>query len=177
MKPIFVLLLLLPIICNGQHAFPIDSATGKILYSGIFTVDSASKLNLYVTAKDCILKAYLNPIAKLQYEDKEAGRIVYQVSEEITSSALLNPLVVGKVSYLITISVKENKYKYEITHFYYANILEEPPVTFESMFPDFTTTAQLKLIKGYYEQLNSDIQRFIKRLNSNMPKANALVEW
>ena len=179
MKTAFTLTLILlmnSLFC--QHNFPIDTITGKIKYTETINLsDSLDANSLRVTAKDCVTKSYINPPSEFLYEDITAGKVVYKYSEMITFRGLGTDMEAGRVEYTITVLVKQGKYKYEITDFYFINLLNDPAVPFESMFPDFKTNYQKKLIKGYYDQLNEDIQRFIVTLKTNMPLASDNDNW
>jgi len=162
----------------GQHSFPIDSVTGKILYTEIVNLpDTTDAAILRVTAKDCVTKSYINPAAVFVYEDITTGKVVFKYTEMITFKGLGVDYDAGWVEYSISLYVKNGRYKYEITDFYYINLLKDPAVPFESMFPTFKSNYQKKLIKGYYEQLNEDIQRFIVTLKTNMAVATDSDKW
>ena len=89
-------------------------------YDAIINVDSTSQNELYARAKLFLAKTYNSPKDIIVYDDKENGaiicnaKIVYE-SNVFRSSSLTR----GVVSYTLSISIKENKYKYKISEFYH----------------------------------------------------------
>lgn len=90
---------------------------GKVNYTSVVSVDSASKDQLYTRAKRWFAEAFKSAQDVIQLDDKESGEIIgkgaYQTSYQATFAMSLTTWVNFKVN----ISVKDEKYKYEITSF------------------------------------------------------------
>jgi len=113
MKKLFVVaLIFLSISSFAQKIFPEES--GSIIYSGVVTVDSVKKDELYVRAKKWFVDTYNSAKNVLQMEDKEAGIIVGKGLFDIPYSLFIGSSIVS-VSHTIKIYTKDGKYKYEVT--------------------------------------------------------------
>lgn len=115
--------------------FPIDTATGKIMFSEVIYLDSVSKATLYIKAREWFVKSFKSSKAVLELEDIEAGKLIGKgnftamteesmndnefikrkglVSKELREKK--NKGEVGSVSFLISLYIKDGRYKYEIT--------------------------------------------------------------
>lgn len=89
----------------------IDSTTKKITYSGVMTVDGATKSVLYTRAKN------LNIAATSIVTDKPAdGYYSYKGQIKVTYHAPQPGLMhTGFVSYTVVVACKDGRYKYVIT--------------------------------------------------------------
>jgi len=117
--------------------FPIDSLTGKIKFSEVVYVDSlANKQELFSRAREWFSKSFKSSKSVIEFEDKEIGKIIGKgsfaiISEEsmddneyIKNKGLVSKALrerkskgeVGTVSFLISIYIKNGRYKYEITN-------------------------------------------------------------
>jgi hypothetical protein len=102
---------------QDENVFP--EKDGKIYYSEIITVDSSiTKSELFVAARKWFANTYKSANDVIQMQDKEAGEIV---GKGIVTALLTIPLNSPEeinAYHTITITVKDGRYKYEITDFY-----------------------------------------------------------
>lgn len=95
---------------------PIDSNTNKITYSEIINVDSLiSKQELYSRAREWFAETYNSSKEVVQMEDKESGKIIGKAITQVYYKMFGTDHPHGYINYTISISVKDGKYKYEIT--------------------------------------------------------------
>lgn len=139
MQKLIFLATILTLHCNQTFSqgteFPLDTVDGGISFSEVVYVDSASKATLYTKAREWFVKSFKSSKAVLELEDKEVGKLIGKgnfsaVSEEsmndnefikrkgLVSKELRerkNKGEVGSVSFVISIYIKDGRYKYEIT--------------------------------------------------------------
>jgi hypothetical protein len=121
---------------NDTPKLPIDSLTGKITFTEVVSVDnSTNKQELYSRAREWFVKSFKSSKSVIEFEDKETGKIIGRgtfsaITEEsmndnefIKNKGLVSKELrerkskgeVGSISFLISIYVKDGRYKYEIT--------------------------------------------------------------
>jgi hypothetical protein len=88
----------------------------SLTFSEVIKVDSVSKQELYSRAKEWFFKTYRSSKDVVANEDKEGGVILGDGSI-FYDGGLEGQSITGYVSYKISISVKDGKYKYEISDF------------------------------------------------------------
>lgn len=96
--------------------------TTMFVYSGIISVDSVNKSDLYNRALEWFAKSYNSSKDVLQIQDKEAGKLVGKASMKSYITWMGSPYHAGYVNYTISVYVKEGKYKYEIDNVYHEGI-------------------------------------------------------
>jgi len=109
-------LLLIALVFSVAHVlpgqdFPINPETKKIDYTEVMQVAGADKNTLYTRAK-----AWAAPPLTKMEDDKEGGR--YTAKGQIKSkypAPMKGYFNEGFINYVVTISAKDGKYKYEIT--------------------------------------------------------------
>ncbi len=100
---------------NVPETLPIDTTTNKISFSGVVTVEGTSKDKLFERAKSWMVNYYKNE--QFSINNKEEGRIAREGMFEKTYNIGNGKTSTDKNIYRITISVKEGRYKYELTDF------------------------------------------------------------
>ena len=98
----------------GQD-LPVDAETKLISYTKVVDAPETSKAELYSRANEWFAKNYKSAQSVLQMQDKEAGKLVGKAICKTT----LRGYDAGYVNYTISIFVKDNKYKYEVTNLYH----------------------------------------------------------
>ncbi len=89
---------------------------GKINYSEVIQVDSGiTKNELFTAARKWFANAYKSANDVIQMQDKEAGEIVGKGIVTGLYRIPLNPSVTVNVYHTVSITVKDGRYKYEIT--------------------------------------------------------------
>ena len=96
--------------------FPIDSSTKLVSYSGIVKVDSLSKDELYNRARAWFSSSFNSAKAVLDMDDRQAGKLIGKGTDKGTFEVLFTPFLFT-VKFEVYITVKDNRYRYEITQF------------------------------------------------------------
>ncbi|MCU0416898.1 MAG: DUF4468 domain-containing protein [Cytophagaceae bacterium] len=106
---LFLLVCLSPLLSFGQ--LPIDSVTKKVSYTGVEQIAGATMADLYKRAKNCNADG-----SAVVMDNSTTGIYSYKGSFSVLYSAPQPGLKhSGKVSYAVTIAVKDGRYKYVIT--------------------------------------------------------------
>lgn len=120
MKILF-LFMFIPLIsfCQKQaYHVPIDTNNGKITYSKIIILsDSVKADELYARCRSWFANTYNSSKSVIEMEDKTSGIIIGRALFTATARALGSELFNGYINYRISVFIKDNKYKYEITNF------------------------------------------------------------
>lgn len=138
MKKYLLLLLLLPFFVQAQKSkspmdslkkylnmgIKVDSITKKIIYEGVEKVEGATKDELYVRAREWFARTFNSANKVLQMDDKAAGKLIGKASEPGVSLSLFTGGFM--MDYTVSITVKEGRYRYEITNY----ILTDFPSTY-----------------------------------------------
>ncbi|MGB1050834.1 MAG: DUF4468 domain-containing protein [Chitinophagales bacterium] len=102
---------LIPVLVCGQET---------LTYEEVIQVESMSKEELFNRAKFWFVASYNSYNDVLQLEDKENGVIIGKANIKYEPSFLSGSGTTrGVVSYMIKVSTKEGRYKYEITDFFH----------------------------------------------------------
>ncbi|MBX9852185.1 MAG: DUF4468 domain-containing protein [Cytophagaceae bacterium] len=98
---------------SNAQVLPVDSTTKKVTFSEVVSVAGATKDQLYMRAKN------LNMLRdNVKVDNKAEGTYSYKGSITVKYPAPHTGMShTGTVSYVVTISVKDGKYKYTITDF------------------------------------------------------------
>jgi len=120
MKKVFIISILFvfnSIQLKAQN-WPIDPETKQIIFTEVVAVDSVSKDELYLRAKEWFAKTYNDSKEVIQLSDKEAGKIIGKgvYLAYYHSIGLRNG---GLVHYTLTVIAKDGRYKYELTDLYH----------------------------------------------------------
>jgi len=180
MKKFFIIFILFGIITIQLRAqnWPIDPVTKRITFTAVVNVDSVSKDELYLRVKEWFAKTYNDSKEVIQMDDKESGKIIGKGSIEVFVHSLgLKPY--GYVKYVITVNVKDSRFKYEISNFIHEwAATNGGGGTLENEKPACGT---LYLTKGYWatikEQVYADTNTIIGSLKKGMLKASAQENW
>jgi hypothetical protein len=97
-----------------DSGFPVDKF-GKIIYTEVVNMDSVKKDELFLRAKSCFVKLFKDANRVIQNEDKENGSITGKGLIEIHLKAVGLVVPGGWVNFILNISVKDGKYKYNIS--------------------------------------------------------------
>jgi hypothetical protein len=176
------LFLLLAVSSFGQDEKLLDvlpMKDGKVTYTGIIQVDSSDKSKLYNKAKKWFIEQYKSAKDVIQLDDKENGEIIGKGYFETVWQMGFG--IAQKVNdwHTVKVSVKDNKFKYEITDFrvkYYVSSSQysrgsDVDVSIE----DFGKNRE-KNAKKYYAQVDKEVISIISSLEKFM-KAPAKDDW
>lgn len=96
-----------------------DSITHKFCFTNVVEVDNKSSAELFDQAKIWIINSYNSPKRVIEIEDKDLGTIVAKGVIGVNARALGIEKPFGYVEYKFTINVKDGRYRYRLTDFYY----------------------------------------------------------
>lgn len=169
-----LLTLLLIVLCfdlKAQDAnLLVDSKTNLFSYSEVVVLtDSASKNELFSRAKSCFAHLFKSSQKVIQNEDKEAGTIIGKGTIKAYARALGTNYDGGYVNFTITISCKDNRYKYTLTDFIHEGTGSEMPSggSLGNTSAFSWTNKQWNLMKT---QINDDINSLISSIKLEMTK-------
>jgi hypothetical protein len=117
MKRLLTIALVALCLSVKAQTVPVDTVSKTVAYAEVVTVDSISKDELYTRAREWFAKTYRSSQSVIQMDDKSSGKIVGKGSER--GQVYAAPLIYNPFTerYTISITVKDNKYRYEITDF------------------------------------------------------------
>lgn len=172
MKKITLFLMGLIVFQMSFAQLPVDSATQKVTYSEVVPVPGATKDQLYVRAKN------LNMLREnVKADNKAEGVYSYKGQINVTYPA---PQVgmkhSGVVKYVVTLFLKDGKYKYVITNFVHESSKGNGG-KLEGKLPEcnkyvLTTYGWAEIKKQTQEQMET----LVKNIKANMdPTANTEV--
>lgn len=119
MKKALLLLLLFPAFSFSQeYQLPTDS-TGRMIYSDVVRVDSVNADELFARARQWFATAFVSAKDVIQNEDKQSHTITARPSMVVTWTAMGSASEMGVVSYTVKVFTKDERYRYEITDFYF----------------------------------------------------------
>jgi hypothetical protein len=161
---------------NDEINLEIDSVTKMISYTDVLHVDSVSKQELYLRAREWFTKYYNNAENVLQMDDKEGGRLIGKSRFKVFHSSILGDQPSGHIHYTLTFYIKDGRYKYEISDFYHTG--EKPMYdggTCEYMLSKVKNIWDGPRYKYYLQQIQPNvytiIQSFIDVMNTPASKA------
>lgn len=103
---------------NAQKQLPL--VDGKVTFTGVEEVKGQTADNLYVNAKSWAEKNYKGGGNAIVKDDKATGELSVKGMFKLYKDGNLSKYE-GSVYYVLTISVKEGKYKYSITDMSHKN--------------------------------------------------------
>ncbi|WP_432328948.1 DUF4468 domain-containing protein [Mucilaginibacter sp. P25] len=117
---LFLLLFAIPFKIQAQGLkktlLPIDSATNQIAYRIVESTPNLTKTMLYSNAKTWVAKQFNSPNRVVQMDDPESGKLIVKAFTPYYSY-IKNERVNYKLWFTVSISVKSEKYKAELTDF------------------------------------------------------------
>ena len=128
---IYTAVLILLFTKSRAQKLPIDSITGKITYTEIIHADKLSKNDLYSKINEWFAKSYNSATDVIQLNSKEDGKIIGKGLFVFTVIHRYNNIktpVLIKVAYTLSIYIKDNKFKYEISSFYTITEMGQSPL-------------------------------------------------
>jgi len=119
MKRLLTIIIIMFAIDASAQTWPIDKETNKFTFTEVINVDSATKNDLYLRAREWFAKTYNNSKEVIQVDDKDAGKIYGRGAISVFVTQIGIPHDNGLVYYDISINVKDGRYKYTLTNFYH----------------------------------------------------------
>jgi hypothetical protein len=114
---VFLALLFTIFNCAGQNIFslPVDSATGKISFQGISSIEGLKKDELFNKVKLWVINSYPSPKDVINVEDKEIG--VLKLKPIFKKQKKSDNIAYDEVIHFdLDLYVKDGKYKYILTN-------------------------------------------------------------
>lgn len=148
---------------------PLNKESGMVEYSEVVSVDSTAAETLYSNAKLFIAEAARSAKEVTQMQDDATKTII------IKGNLVVDPLTYARCA--ITISCKDNRYKYIITDIVYvcrnpkANI-GDTPIEREKMDMLISSKKQWERIKT---RIDNEVKSYIIQLKTGMTKKHA--DW
>ena len=120
MKKLLLIYLLIPFLGICQDVkLPTDS-TGKVIYSGVVSLDSNLSSNeLFKRAKAWFVKEYNSSKDVIQDADQETHSITGKALMTAHMTVMGSTSDWGHVKYTVSISCKDGRYRYSISDFYH----------------------------------------------------------
>jgi hypothetical protein len=121
MRNIFIGIILfnLAAFAAEEVKLPVDEA-GKVTYTEVVTMEGQTQDALYSRALEWFAKTFNSAKNVIQMQDKENGKLIGKALIPITVKDI-SRYPAGVVSYTLSISTKEGKYKYEVIDFLHDN--------------------------------------------------------
>ena len=175
--PMLYVAFLIPVLVFGQEA---------LKYEDIIDVQGVSKEELFLRAKFWFAESYNGYNAlfqlenNLQLEDEENGVIIGHAAMKYEPSYLVgNQMTRGIITYMIKLSTKEGRYRYEITDFLHdpyafaGNTLQKysaGQITNDEENPNPTVMKgwSNKVWKDIKSQIESEVSSLVSSLASEM---------
>lgn len=118
MRKLIFILLLSSCMVSAQD-FPVDSVTQRYCISRIVIAEDKSAHELYSMAKIWAIKTYNSPKSAIEVDEPDKGILMVKGAIRVNAKAFGIEEPFGYVHYRLTIDIKEGKYRYIITDFYF----------------------------------------------------------
>ncbi len=154
--------------------FPIDSETGKIIYTGIVEVPDATEDQLFFKANEWFAIFFKSSKDVIQLSEKESGKIIGKGLTSVYFKTFGMTKDMGYVSFTIDIDIKEGKYRYTIRDFWHdagssSNVISPGDLRVEKSGFQLAKKAWIQI----KEQTDSFVKQMINDLDSSMKSQNA----
>lgn len=176
MKSNYLLMTLLGISFLGfSQKQTIDPDTKLITYSEVIEIPSTSKDELYLRANTWLSRAFKSAKAVIDFQDKEAGKIIAKGNIGTTIKVpLVGKQDAGNINITITILIKDGKYKYTIDNLTHSKPFSTPG-NWASIGPLEQEKAKAGMMvrpsQGEWKDLKEDAFKSIEEIVSDLKKA------
>jgi hypothetical protein len=154
---------------------------GKYDISEVIEIDSTSKTELYNRAIEWFSKTYKSADKVIQHADKETGVIIGKALMKSYVKVMGSYNNAGFVYYTITISVKDNKYRYEINNVYHDRAFSSLGGSGGSLNNEVPACGHFNITKKYWETIKSfadkDIENIVNSLKTSMQLPSKKEDW
>lgn len=115
MKNLFILLTLFIVVekASGQIIL-IDSTTNKVSFKEVVSLENTPKDAIYLRAREWFANTFKSSQNVIQMDDKDGGKLIGKGFSK-SSFKYLGIVLYFKIWYTINITIKDNKYRIEIT--------------------------------------------------------------
>ncbi len=146
---------------------------GKIMYTGVVSVDSASKKDdLFQRTKLWFVENYTSANDVIQMEDKENGIIVGKGYFEEMWQVTFYASMKVKVYHTIKMYVKDGRYRYEITDFNVKYYVAPGPYNTGNTWVDqpleVWNKTRVENMAKFYPKVDAEVQKTILSINNKL---------
>lgn len=144
---------------------------GDMLFTEIVTVDSSSKDELYLNASSFFANQFKSANHVIQLQDKQAGVLIGKGTGKIYNDEDAVMTTVYNFNFTMRITVKDNRYKYEI---YGISFFTQPALPY---YPNGVQFSQHDMFDStvYYKSNGKPKPRFEKSKNALIKSINDIV--
>ncbi|MBI9052462.1 MAG: DUF4468 domain-containing protein [Bacteroidales bacterium] len=108
----YVIIVALTLLCLGSYS------QEPFIIEEVVQSEGISADDLYKNAKDWLIRTFVDANEVIQYENREEGEIQVKAITNYSSPVLVGSVPVsGYISYILTIKVKDGRYKYQFSNF------------------------------------------------------------
>lgn len=164
---------------NNIFNFPIDSATSKISFQGVVTIEGLKKDALFNKLKLWVINSYPSPKDVINAEDKEIG--VLKLKPIFKKRKTSEGLTYDDILYFdLDLYVKDGKYKYVISNFWHSSLIpgdrnnDRTPLEKPFMISK-EDTEQMKYYdfrRTWSDEIKSDIESLVTSIHNFLTKKN-----
>lgn len=156
---------------TSLKGLPYDTLSGKITLTEVVQTEGISKDELYTRAREWYAHTFKNAESVLQMDDKEAGKLIGKGFSHSSKDAFTD------IWYTISVSVKDGRYKYEVSDIYYRNI--SSGTTFTTSIENYYSEGVVKAAhQRRYEATTESLYTLLQSLNAAMnKKASKKDDW
>lgn len=127
-----------------EMVLPINSATDKIEYTDVITVENTGQETLFNRAKDYFNTYYTSEGSEITSTDLNSFKIIGKTHSDLDAHVLYKTFKT-MLRYTLTLETKDNKYRYIITNI---DFLMYPSDEYPNPYPE---TAEKVLIDEFYK--------------------------
>ena len=117
---ILIFVLLLSVVTTKSQTFPFDSSTHKVDYQEVVHVDSLSKDELFTRSREWFALICRDSKSVIQMDDRQSGKMIGKGNSKGYYKMLLVEIPF-RVNFTLSITCKDNRYRYEMTDFVITN--------------------------------------------------------
>lgn len=143
----------------------------KVFYENVYQIDSISRNELYLRAKNVYLRLFPATKDVIQNEDKENGIIAGKGNTSFIEPGRFGLNFEQKIRFTLSITVKDYKYRIQLFDIYYTNSLGgtiDDPI--ETRYLEDYKKNQNKFTKTSYRNMNLKLLSIIYQVSNEMNK-------
>jgi hypothetical protein len=164
-----------------EPTLPVDTATSKVLFTGVVDIQGITKGELFDRFSVWFAKTYVSSKEVIQLQSRESGTIIGKGAIPVTVTfpplglvaGLYGETPYGVVYYTISVYMKDEKYKYEITDFIHEGNVKGTDVSMgriegwrqSKIGPDAQKEIRIQT-KQKVDELVAAMQRFVANAGS-----------
>ncbi len=143
---------------------------GIVNYNEIITTDSIKKSKLYINAKKWIVNTYKSAKNVIQLDDKESGEIILKGNSEVFYDKMLGMGVSVNVNHVFKISIRDFKYKYELTEF----SIDKTEALYSDFLKNNTPLYHKKAVRKFRDAFDKQMKLYLLSFKIEMLKTDPI---